>query len=139
MTLPAHYRSGWTEPYCSFVLLLEKLLGVWGGGVLQWIPIDFSGIELHAAPIANYCFFLVGSPAVGPSTAATSHPRLTFQSKQMTRRMNWGNGSRRDGECERQRWVNANRLAWSEACGCKCFLMRVGGVEGGRRHTINKV
>lgn len=30
MTLLAHYRSGWKEPYCSFVLLLEKLLG---GGI----------------------------------------------------------------------------------------------------------
>lgn len=62
MTLLAHYRSGWKEPYCSFVLLLEKLLG--GGGFLQWIPIDFSGgvIELHDAPIATTVFSSLAPP-----------------------------------------------------------------------------
>lgn len=130
MTSVGYYRSGCTEPHCSFVLLLEKLLGGRGRRFLRWIPIDFSFrvTESHTAPIAGYCFFLVASPEVGPSAAAaTSHPLLTFhrsrrtagsEAKQTRRRMNWGNG--RDNKCKQQRLMNANHLVWSEASVSSC-------------------
>lgn len=68
MTLLAHYRSGWKEPYCSFVLLLEKRLGVGGGHSYNGFLLIFSGgvIELHAAPIATTVFSSLAPPRSAP-------------------------------------------------------------------------